>query len=78
MNPKYISRLERIDYLIRKKATGTPEELAQRLGIHVSKVYETISYLKSLGAPISYSIDRQSYYYQSPGGFSFRFNSHLP
>lgn len=40
--------LDRIHSLIRRKGTGTPDELAQRL------VYNHINALKELGAEISY------------------------
>jgi predicted ArsR family transcriptional regulator len=30
-----LTRVERIDFLIRKKSTGTPKELAKKLGLSV-------------------------------------------
>jgi hypothetical protein len=61
---KYLHRLERIDGLIRRKATGTPEEFAERLGLCRSALMEYIREMKELGAPIAYCKQRQSYYYE--------------
>lgn len=73
MNPKYIDRLTYIDYLIRIKATGSPSQFSKRVGLCESKLYEYLELMKSLGAPIKYSKQRKSYYYESDGGFNFRY-----
>lgn len=41
-----LERFERILSLVRRKATGTPEEFANRLGISESTLYEHIKLLK--------------------------------
>jgi len=61
---KYIERLKRMDDLIRRKATGTPDEFANRLGLGKSVLMEELRELKQLGAEITYCKDRQSYYYE--------------
>jgi hypothetical protein len=59
-----IHRIERIDQLIRLKATGQPSELAKKLGISESQLYEVLNIMKvELGGPILYSRTLQSYYY---------------
>jgi hypothetical protein len=59
-----IRRIERLDQLIRLKATGKPAILAKRLGISESQLYEILSLMKKeLGANIMYSKSLQSYYY---------------
>jgi hypothetical protein len=59
-----IRRIERIDQLIRLRATGRPSELAQKLGISESQLYEVLSIMKvELGGSILYSKTLQSYYY---------------
>jgi hypothetical protein len=59
-----IRRIERIDQLIRLKATGRPSEFARKLGISESQLYEILNVIKvELGGPILYSKSLQSYYY---------------
>jgi HTH domain len=58
--------LERIDHLIRTRATGTPAELAARLDTSLRNVYRLISDLKEQGFPIAYDKQKDTYYYNSP------------
>ncbi|CAN5527288.1 hypothetical protein BH10BAC4_BH10BAC4_05770 [soil metagenome] len=60
---KYIDRVKRMDHLIRLKATGSPEEFAQRLGLGKTVLMEELKELKELGAKISYCKVRRSYLY---------------
>ncbi len=60
---KYVERLKRMDDLIRRKATGTPEEFANRLGIGRTILMEELRELKELGAELCYCKVRHSYYY---------------
>jgi predicted DNA-binding transcriptional regulator YafY len=66
-------RLERIDHLIRIKGTGTPSQLASRMGVGERTIYEYISTMKALGAPIRFSRERRSYYYDKEGTFTISF-----
>jgi predicted DNA-binding transcriptional regulator YafY len=75
MPKHYFDRLQNIDRLIRVKGTGTPKQLAQRLHISESLLYEYLSFMKEQGAPIAYCKDRRSYYYICQGGFNLRFIS---
>jgi len=57
-------KLDRLDYLIRRAATGTPEELAKRLEMSRSSLFELITFLKEdMRAPIVYIRSRPSYVY---------------
>ena len=58
-----IELMRRVDQLIRLKGTGTAEELAKRLGIGRSSVYELVESMRTLGVEIEYCRDRQSFYY---------------
>lgn len=60
---KYIERLQRIDKLIVMKATGTPEEFAEKLGIKRSTLFQSLQEMRDMGVDIRYSCSRQSYYY---------------
>lgn len=73
MPKQIINRLERLDYLIRSKSTGTPDKLASRLGISRSCLYTYLSLLKDLGAPVSYCRKRNSFYYAEPGRLFLKF-----
>jgi predicted DNA-binding transcriptional regulator YafY len=75
MAKHYFNRLEQLDSLIRRKGTGTPAALSKRLGVSKRTIFGYIDLLRSLGAPISYSKSRESYYYNAEGYFHFRFIS---
>lgn len=64
---KYFDRISHINYLIQKKATGTPLQLARKLSISKRSVQEYIQQMKELGFPIKYSKSRTSYYYEKDG-----------
>lgn len=63
--------LERMDQLIRTKATGTPCELAKRLNFSERHLYRVIEEMKILGFPIAYSKFRRTYYYEKEVWFRF-------
>ena len=58
-------KLDRLDRLIRQKATGTPDELAKRLEISRRNLSEMIVLLKEeMKAPIIFNHNKQSYVYE--------------
>jgi hypothetical protein len=62
--PELIKRVERIDRLIHTGATGTPSELADKLGLSVSQMFLTIRIMKEeFEAPIYYSKYERRYCY---------------
>jgi biotin operon repressor len=67
-----IKLLKRIHNLIKKKATGSPNQLATRLDISRASVFRQINILKMLGAKINYSYDKESYVYEEE--FSLKFS----
>jgi predicted DNA-binding transcriptional regulator YafY len=71
-----LALIQRIDYLIRTRATGTPEQMAQRLGISRSTWFNYIAVLKTdLDFPIEYDRQAQTYYYNRPGIFQMGYIS---
>ena len=57
-------KLDRLDNLIRRAATGSPENLAERLEMSRSSLFELIAFLRvEMGAPIIYNKSRPSYMY---------------
>lgn len=69
-----MNRLERIDYLIRIKGTGTPAQLAQRLGMSKRAIFDYLNLMREYGAPIKFCNARQSYYYDEEGYFRISFS----
>ena len=61
--------------MIRSRSTGNPEDFAARLCLSERTLYNYISLLKGLGAPIAYSRSCQSYIYTAEGGFKFEFET---
>jgi hypothetical protein len=62
--------MERIDRLINLRATGTPAELADKLGISMSQLFQIIKTMKEdFKAPLYYSRSEQCYCY--PGNVKF-------
>ncbi|MCB0854538.1 MAG: HTH domain-containing protein [Bacteroidetes bacterium] len=55
--------IERVDGLIRRKATGSADELAQKIGVSRSTIFEIINCMKTMGAEIEYSNIKRSYHY---------------
>jgi predicted DNA-binding transcriptional regulator YafY len=70
---KHLERIGRIDQLLRFKSTGTADELAEKLEISRSTLFETLSLMKDLGAEIAYCPHRQTYYYTQEGRFEIGF-----
>jgi len=75
-----IELIERIDQLIRMKATGSPKEFANNVNISKASLYRLIETMRELGAPIEYSITKQSFVYADHVnflcGFYFKELSH--
>ena len=67
-----------MDDLIRRRATGTPEEFAQKMGLSRSALMEYIKSLKALNAPIRYDNLRRSYCYLFPCKLKVGFEGKLP
>lgn len=64
---KYIQRVQFIDKLIRKKATGNANVLAKKLNLSKSGVEKFIQEMKEVGFPITYCRKRKTYMYQHEG-----------
>lgn len=72
-----VDKLHQIDQLIRMKATGQPHELAQRLRVSPSTIYEYLDIMKRvLEAPIRYCHFRRSYVYDEDGKLHLGFKNH--
>jgi len=73
---KFIEMLqlvERVDQLIRLKATGNTHRLANRLNISERTAHRLLNTMKDMGAPIYYNNARCSYCYEKEVEFKFGF-----
>lgn len=68
-------KLEKINTLIRLKATGTPKDLAKKLNTTKRTVFRIIKQLKEMGCPIYYDKQRGSYCYEEKGKLVFKFEA---
>lgn len=58
--------LQRVDYLIRTRATGTPAQLARRLETCERNIFRLIGQLRDIGFPILYDKKLETYFYAEP------------
>ena len=64
---KKLNRLQFIDSLISRKATGDSNTLAKKLNLSRSQTLEHIREMKELGFPIKFCRSSNSYIYSKPG-----------
>ena len=70
-----IKNIIRIHELITTNQTGSPKELAFKIGVSERMLYHYIAYMREeLKAPIVYDIQKTSYYYDGECGLNFRGN----
>lgn len=74
MIQKHLTRLEQIDFLIRTKATGSPKEMAEKLGISL-RMWHLLrdELVNDLNFPIAYCPIQRTYYYTASGKFEAGF-----
>lgn len=58
---KQIERLQLLNKLVREKRTGSPKELADRLGLSRRQLYAYLEFLKDYGMDIAYSRKTNSF-----------------
>lgn len=64
---KHINRIIFNDYLIKTKKTGNLQTLAKKNGVSKSTMSDIIVEMKSLGFPIRYDRQRNTYQYEEEG-----------
>jgi len=65
--------IERVHHLIKRRATGTPEELAKRLNLSKATVFRIVDTMKEMGAPITYNSILCHYEYSKNVDYVFGF-----
>ena len=61
---EHFEALERLHSLIKRKATGTPEHLAELFKVSVSTIKNLLRDLKDKNLPVCYCRERETYYYE--------------
>ena len=64
---RYFRKIEFLHDLIRKKATGDRSSFARKAGMSKSMLSEYLLEMKTLGFPIRYDRNRNTYYYEYDG-----------
>jgi hypothetical protein len=64
---KYFEKIRRMDDLIHKKATGTPNEFSRKMNLSRRALMCYLQAMKFLGFPIKYDKNRRCYYYRDEG-----------
>jgi len=67
-----------MDRLIRTKSTGSPVDFAARMDLSERSLYNYLSLLKELGAPLAYSRSAGTYFYRNQGRLAFNFENDTP
>jgi predicted DNA-binding transcriptional regulator YafY len=73
MPHRVLDRIIRINYLIKRKSTGSPGQLASKINVSERTLYGLLGTMKKYGAPIKYDRARKSYYYERNGSFEATF-----
>ena len=66
-----LERLDRIVLLIKRKATGSPQEFADKLSISKRTLYNELEVLKVYGARFAFCPERNSYHFISTVNLCF-------
>ena len=70
-----IERVHRIHKLIQRKATGTPEQFAEKLHLKKRQVYNILDEFKGYGANIKYNRMSGTFYYDNDFEILVRINA---
>lgn len=71
---KQIERLQLLNKLVREQRTGSPEELARRIGVSRAKLYLILEELRDQGICIRYSKKLNSFMYENCKGLQLGFS----
>lgn len=74
---KYINRLRKIDQLIQFEITGSPKELAEKIGVSERQIYRYIDNMLELGAEIKFNKILNSYVYTDNIELCIAFNQKI-
>lgn len=75
MSKRLLQRLQKVDHFIRRRSTGTAEELGQKLEVSARTAKEVIATMREFGAPVYFDRQHNSYCYSEDGRFLILFSS---
>jgi len=58
-------KLDRLHFYIKNKATGTPDDFAEKMGCCKKTIYNLIDELKEIGADVCYNENLKSFEYNN-------------
>jgi biotin operon repressor len=61
-----LNHLETLDQFVQNKCTGSPQELAEKLGVSENSVYELLKIIETFGYPLKFNHELDSYEYVKP------------
>jgi predicted transcriptional regulator len=61
----YLDKIDIFNRLVEQRRTGTPEELAERLGISRNTLYDLLDELRSRNVEVAYSRTSRTFYYKN-------------
>lgn len=64
-------RFKRMDFFIKRKATGNPTDFARLLKVSETTLFRNLADLKNMGALIVYDKQKESYIYEEPFELGF-------
>jgi len=70
-----IERINRIHKLIQRRATGKPDEFAEKLHLKKRQLYNILDEFKGYGAGIKYSRVSNTYYYENDFEIMIKINA---
>lgn len=71
-----ITKIKHLIHFINQNGTGTPVELAERLGLSERMVYNYVRLLKDeLRTPVEYNKFKKTYYFEEPGRITWEWQS---
>lgn len=62
---KYLDRIDRMNFLILHRATGSPDKFSRKLKISKRQLFNDMDVLKLKGAEIKYNRTLGTYYYEN-------------
>ena len=71
---KQIERLQLLNKLVREKRTGSPEELAERLGVSRAKLYLILEELRDRNVCVKFNKRINSFEYEACKGINLEFS----
>ena len=70
----YILKIKELDRHIRRRATGSPKDLAEKMNISRATLFRLIAfYKKETNAPVYFDKSINSYCYEYPGTLTIKF-----